>query len=56
MTFLFFCKINQAATFLRKSSGNATSLRHRDAAMICFPRSVTLHRRELGILAIDLWV
>jgi hypothetical protein len=46
--------INQIATFLRKSSGNATSLKHNDAAMICFPRSVTLHLRECGILAINL--
>ena len=34
---LFFCKINQAAAFLRKYSGNTTSLRHKDAAMICLP-------------------
>jgi hypothetical protein len=53
MTSLFYCKINQAA-FLRKSSGNAISLRAKDAAIICFPRSVTLHRRERGILAISL--
>ena len=54
MTSLFFCKINQAAAFLRKSSGKATSLRHKDAAMICFPRSVTLHLCVRGILAINL--
>jgi hypothetical protein len=34
MTSLYFCKINQAAAFLRKSSGNATSLRHKDASRI----------------------
>ena len=51
---LFFCKINQAAIFLRKSSGKASFLRHKDAAMICFPRSVTRHLRERGILAINL--
>jgi hypothetical protein len=55
VTSLFFCKINQAAAFLRKSSGNATSLRHKDAAMICFPGFVTLHLRVRGILAINFW-
>jgi hypothetical protein len=53
VTSLFFCKINQAAIFLRKSSGKATSLRHKGAAMICFPRSVTRHLHERGILAIN---
>jgi len=46
----FFLQANQAATFLRNSSGKAISLRHKDADMICFPRSVTLHLRVWGIL------
>jgi len=53
VTSLFFCKKTQAAAFLRKSSGNAISLRHNDAAMICFPRLVTLHLRVRGIVAIN---
>ena len=54
MSSLFFYKVNQTAAFLRKYSGNATSLRHKDAAMICFPRSVTRHLWLRGILAINL--
>jgi hypothetical protein len=42
VTSLRFGKKTQAAALLRKSSGNATSLRDDDAAMICFPRLVTL--------------
>jgi hypothetical protein len=34
MTSLFFCKINQAAIFLRNNSGNAISPRHKDAALV----------------------
>ena len=46
----------KAGTFLRKSSGKAIFLRPKDAAMIYFPRSVTLHRHVWGNLAINLWV
>jgi hypothetical protein len=53
VTSLSFCKQTQAAAFLRKSSENAISLRHNNAAMICFPRSVALHLRVRGILAIN---
>jgi hypothetical protein len=49
MTSLLLCNKNQAASASEWKTGNVTSLRCSEAAIICLPRSVTLHLRVRDI-------